>query len=197
MEPPPVCKPRSPLTVPTSIEPPPVSALMPPPMSSTLMPPPPLSASSRPAMPVASHRAAFRFKLHPASSRGESSRKTPPERVARPSAPLPVPDDPGGIALHIRSDLVLLELVPCFLLRRISEMSMNDIINGLLLPAANDYGAHVDFHSQVPHRCQRAGDLLTPSSAFAGYVCFLRFQLFGTTASGTSRVSIVASPTIL
>ena len=44
----------------------------------------------------------------------------------------------------------------------------------LLLPAAHDYGAHVDFHSQGLDRCQRTLDLLTPGSAFAGYICFLR-----------------------
>ena len=53
-------------------------------------------------------------------------------------------------------------------------MSMNDVIDALLLPAAHHHRAHVDFHSQVLDRRQRTGDLLTPGSAFAGYVCFLR-----------------------
>ena len=53
-------------------------------------------------------------------------------------------------------------------------MSMNDVIDALLLSAADDYGAHVDFHSQVLDCSKRTVDLLTPDSAFAGHVCFLR-----------------------
>src|SRR5580704_15639112 len=94
--------------------------------------------------------------------------------MARPSAALPISHDPGGIALHVCGDLVLLELAACILLVRIAKTGMNDIIDALLLPAAHHYGAHVDFDSQVLDRCQRSRDLLTPGSAFAGYIRFLR-----------------------
>ena len=90
-----------------------------------------------------------------------------------PSA-LPISYDPGRIALNIGGDLVLLELAAGVLLGRIAETSMNDIIDALLLPAAHNHGAHVDFDSQILDRSQRTCDLLTPGSAFAGYVCFLR-----------------------
>ena len=51
---------------------------------------------------------------------------------------------------------------------------MNDIIDALLLSAVYDYRTHVHFHAEILDRSQRTRDLLTPGSAFAGYMCFLR-----------------------
>src|ERR1700676_387980 len=67
--------------------------------------------------------------------------------VAWSSSALPISHDPGGVAFHVRGDLVLFELPAGILLGRIAEMSMNHVIDALLLPATYDYGAHVNLDS--------------------------------------------------
>ena len=47
---------------------------------------------------------------------------------------------------------------------------MNDVIDALLLAAAYDDRAHVNFDPQVLDRGQRTGDFLSPGSPFAGYL---------------------------
>src|SRR5450755_4980775 len=94
--------------------------------------------------------------------------------MSRTAPTLPIPNDPRRVALHIGRDLVLIELAACILLRRIAETRMNHITDALLLPATHHHGAHVQLHFQILHRRQRTRDLLTPGSAVAGYMCFLR-----------------------
>src|SRR5258708_14596716 len=117
--------------------------------------------------------AAVGFEFHqshfPRNVDGNFSREMP----GLPSS-LPIAHDPDRVSLHVGSYLVLLELAAGILLRRGSEIRMNDIIDAFLLPAPHHHRAHVDFDSQILDRCQRAGDLLTPGPALAGYMCFLR-----------------------
>src|ERR1700722_4728864 len=68
-------------------------------------------------------------------------------KVTRPPSALPVSHHPGGVSPHIGGDLVLLELPTGVLLGRIAEMSMNHVIDALLLPAVYNDRAHVDLHS--------------------------------------------------
>ena len=169
--PPPVCSPRSPFTVPTSIEPPPVSAL-------TLRQCHRTGCFRRRSRLPRARRRQWRrhcrpqFQASPAPFRGEPSDGNSPEKCRGVSSALPVSHDPRSVALHVRGYFVLLKLAASFLLRRGSKTCMNDIINALLLPATHYHRTHIDFHSQVLDRSQRSCDLPVPRSRLRGIPAF-------------------------
>ena len=119
------------------------------------------------------HVAAFGFELNQQHFTGNVDRDLA-GKMPRLASALPIAHDPGSVTLHVGGYFVLLKLAARVLLGRGFEVRMNDIINALLLPPPHHHRAHVDFHSQVLHRRQRASDLLTPGFAFAGHVGLLR-----------------------
>ncbi len=60
------------------------------------------------------------------------------------------------------------------LLGRSLVVRMNDVIDALLLPTANNHGAHVHFDTQDFDPGQRPGSLLPPDAALAGDARLLR-----------------------
>src|SRR5580765_6454932 len=122
------------------------------------------------------HVPAVGLQLHQRHLARNHHRELAGEMPGMPSS-LPISDDPGGITLYVGGHLVLLELLACFLLRRIAETSMKDVIDALLLATTYHYRAHVHFNSQNLDRSQRSRHFLCPGSAFAGDSGFLRLAL--------------------